>query len=492
MASSTLVSLTGLVVLTLSVTLPSLTPTSCTPTASNPVCPRASQHTLNWWFAGLHLYAIGAGGLKPCLASLGQDQFDHTDPVEKETGALWFSSYYGNLNVASIVSYSFLLYAQINLGYGWGYGMVSGIYLSGMIIFFIGTPFYRHQKPGGSQLTRIAEVLFVTFKNIRRPLPTIPSDLYESKEVGTNERAVSKVAHTTKLRLFDKAAIVTEDSQRKNHKDNSWRVCTVTQVEEFKALVQILPIWATTISIYTFFSQGSGVAVQQSASLDRKLGPHFTIPAASAYLVLLLGALIFIPIWEYLLVPMIRKVTGHPRGLTPLKQIGLGLFLSIFSMLAAVLVEAKRVRVIRDNHVDLIHITEGLVPMSVFYLTPQFVILGVVEFLLGSALFPFYYSETPKSMKSVATALSFASISVGYFISTALVNAVNSATKGSGGWLAAEFYSGGLKKYYILLTVVATINFLVFAFFAYWYKYKEYYSDEARKTFPHDGEENEL
>jgi peptide/histidine transporter 3/4 len=273
------------------------------------------------------------------------------------------------------------------------------------------------------------------------------------------------------------------------HKDNGWRVCTVTQVEEFKALLMILPIWACTASIYIFFSQATGVAVQQSASLDRNLGNHFQVPSGSVVFFIALAAVLFIPVWEYGFVPVLRKFTGHPRGLTPLCQIGLALFSSIPALVIAIFVEQKRVNTIRNHNVDLITITLGTTPMSVFWLVPQFAILGCTEFLLGTALFKFLYEETPAGMKSMATSLSFASISIGYFTSTGLVNLVNKYTKDTGGWLALEFYSGGLKKYYIVLTIIGAVNFVIFLLLAYFYKYKEIEVARIPKTYPVQDEE---
>ena len=65
---------------------------------------------------------------------------------------------------------------------------------------------------------------------------------------------------------------------------------------------------------------------------------------------------------------MLRKRNGHPRGITSLQRMGVGLFISIFTMASAALVEKKR----RD------HSQPGEV-LSVFWLLPQFFLIDSAE-----------------------------------------------------------------------------------------------------------------
>lgn len=260
-------------------------------------------------------------------------------------------------------------------------------------------------------------------------------------------------------RFLDRAAIPPTDNTKEPSK---WVVCTVTQVEELKTVIQILPIWLTTVSVYIMFSQMISFSVQQASSLDRHIGSNFRIPPGSMGTFLVLGALSFLPIYEKLLVPLFRKVTGHPQGLPPLRRIGIALLIGILGLVIAAEVEKRRVNVIRDHKVPLLDIVQGRIPMGFYWLIPQFAILGVVEFLIGVAQLNFFYREAPDSMKSVAASLYFTTISVGYYLSTALVKAVNRYTNSSGGWLYLQFNSGGLANYYYLLAVILSINLVIY------------------------------
>lgn len=280
-------------------------------------------------------------------------------------------------------------------------------------------------------------------------------------------------------RFLDRAAIPPTDNTKEPSK---WVVCTVTQVEELKTVIQILPIWLTTVSVYIMFSQMISFSVQQASSLDRHIGSNFRIPPGSMGTFLVLGALSFLPIYEKLLVPLFRKVTGHPQGLPPLRRIGIALLIGILGLVIAAEVEKRRVNVIRDHKVPLLDIVQGRIPMGFYWLIPQFAILGVVEFLIGVAQLNFFYREAPDSMKSVAASLYFTTISVGYYLSTALVKAVNRYTNSSGGWLYLQFNSGGLANYYYLLAVILSINLVIYLGCAHWYTHKKV--DE--KTHPSD------
>lgn len=48
--------------------------------------------------------------------------------------------------------------------------------------FFSGTRLYRHQKLGGSPLTRIAQVLVASFRKWNIPVPRDKSGLYEVQD----------------------------------------------------------------------------------------------------------------------------------------------------------------------------------------------------------------------------------------------------------------------------------------------------------------------
>lgn len=72
------------------------------------------------------------------------------------------------------------------------------------------------------------------------------------------------------LSFLDKAAIVENyDKTDTTSQVSPWRLCTVHQIEEFKSLLRLAPIWATTILVSTVIVQQATFSVQQARSMDR-------------------------------------------------------------------------------------------------------------------------------------------------------------------------------------------------------------------------------
>ncbi|KAL2633980.1 hypothetical protein R1flu_005459 [Riccia fluitans] len=110
----------------------------------------------------------------------------------------------------------------------------------------------------------------------------------------------------------------------------------------------MVPIWATTCCVSLVFSQLVTFTVSQGASLDRKWGEHFEVPAASPSAIFVIISLLAVPIYNRLFVPLVRKYTKHPYGLSPLQRLGLSIISAILLMCVAALVEKKRVTCVKD------------------------------------------------------------------------------------------------------------------------------------------------
>lgn len=115
----------------------------------------------------------------------------------------------------------------------------------------------------------------------------------------------------------------------------------VTQVEEVEILTRMMPILFSTILLNACLAQLLTFWVQQGTLMDTNTG-SFQVPAASIPIIPLGFMCLLIPEYEFLSVPLIRRVTGHPNGITNLQRVGIGLVLSAISMGIAGLVEVKR------------------------------------------------------------------------------------------------------------------------------------------------------
>ncbi|XP_022750395.1 protein NRT1/ PTR FAMILY 8.2-like [Durio zibethinus] len=445
----------GMVLLTLSASVDSLRPPPCTARA----CIKATGKQSAFLFVALALIALGTGGIKPCVSSFGADQFDETDEKEARKKYSFFNWFFFAINMGALLGITLLVYIKDKKGWGWGFGVPTVAMVCSIFILAAGMPYYRFQKPMGSPFTRFLQVIVASVRNHFKGAQLGREDvLYEVNTLESDISGAQKLAQTKQYRFLDKAAVVMDSEANTK---NRWRLCTVTQVEEFKSFIRILPVWASTIALSISFAQLSTFFISQASIMDRKLGPNFTIPASSVPVFSAINALILVPICEKLMVPILRKLTGHRRGSTSLQRMGVGLFTSIFALTSAALVEKKR----RDH--------PNPSSMSVFWLLPQFFLIGTAEVFTYVGQLEFFYDEATDGTRSISSAMFLTEIGIGSWLSSAIVKSIERATGGEQtGWLRNDLDKSRLDYFYWILAAINAANFLDYLWVAWRYKGK--------------------
>ncbi|KAL5076648.1 hypothetical protein RYX36_015632 [Vicia faba] len=460
---SSLIYVLGMTLLTIAVSLKSLKPT-CT----NGVCNKASTSQVAFFYTALYTMAIGAGGTKPNISTFGADQFDDFNPREKELKASFFNWWMFTSFLGALIATLGLVYIQENLGWGLGYGIPTAGLLLSLVIFYIGTPIYRHKvRTTKSPARDIIRVLIAAFKNRKLQLPSNPSDLHEFEMEYNVGRGKRQVYHTPTLRFLDKAAI------KKDPTTGSSRVpMTVNQVEGAKLIFGMLLIWLVTLIPSTIWAQINTLFVKQGTTLDRNLGPNFKIPAASLGSFVTLSMLVSVPMYDRLFVPFMRQRTGHPRGITLLQRLGIGFSIQIIAIAIAYAVEVRRIHVIKENHILG---PKDIVPMSIFWLLPQYVLIGIADVFNAIGLLEFFYDQSPEDMQSLGTTFFTSGIGVGNFLNSFLVTMTDKIT-GRGyrkSWIADNLNDSHLDYYYGFLLIMSSVNLLVFLWVSSRYIYKK-------------------
>lgn len=142
------------------------------------------------------MIALGTGGIKPCVSSFGADQFDETDETERKKKSSFFNWFYFSINVGALIASSILVWIQMNVGWGWGFGVPAVAMAIAVVFFFAGSRMYRLQKPGGSPLTRIAQVIVASCRKFNIKVPEDKSSLYETADEECNIQGSRKLEHT--------------------------------------------------------------------------------------------------------------------------------------------------------------------------------------------------------------------------------------------------------------------------------------------------------
>ncbi|XP_023895867.1 protein NRT1/ PTR FAMILY 4.5 [Quercus suber] len=430
-------------------------------------CEAANSSQTAILFTGLYLVALGTSGVKAALPALGADQFnDEKNPKEVAQLSSFFNWFLLSLTIGAILGVTILVWITTNQGWEWGFGICFVAVLFSLIFVCMGKSLYRNNKPMGSPLLRILQVFVAAIQNRKLPIPENTEEFHEihDKEARTHDEILQR---TEQFRFLDRAAIIRSTNDAiTSTTQGPWTLCTMTQVEETKILIRMLPIIFSTVFMNTCLAQLQTFTIQQSTTMNPNLF-GFKVPGPSIPVIPLLFIFVLIPLYDRIFVPLARKITGVPTGIRHLQRIGIGLVLSAVSMAVAGVVETHRKSLsYKHNMVDSL---EPL-PMSLFWLGFQYAIFGAADMFSLVGLLEFFYAESSTGMKSLSTAISWCSVAFGYFLSTVVVEVVN---KVSGGWLANNNINRDkLNYFYWLLSVLSVVNFGFYLVCASWYKYK--------------------
>uniref|UniRef100_A0A0A0L9Q0 Uncharacterized protein n=2 Tax=Cucumis sativus TaxID=3659 RepID=A0A0A0L9Q0_CUCSA len=461
---------TAMSLLTLAVSVPSLKPPPCLQPITKQNCKQASKLQLAVFFGSLYLLVIASGGTKPNISTMGADQFDDFYPKEKAQKLSFFNWWFFTAFSGILFASTILVYIQDNVGWSLGYGIPTiGIGVA-IIIFVVGTPFYRHRPPSGSPFTTIANVIVGAAWNWRLPIPNDPNQLYELEIQHYSKPGNFKIDSTPSLRFLNKAAI-------RRDSGGPWRLCSVTEVEETKQMLRMIPILICTFIPHTITAQTHTLFIKQGTTLDRSIGSHFKVPPASLYAFVTISLLLSILIYDRIFVKIVRRVTKNPRGITMLQRMGIGMICHVLVMVVASRVEKHRLDVAaRENGSSPQE--QKVLPLTIFTLLPQFILTGVADSFLQVAVQEFFYDQAPENMKSFGTSYAMTSLGIGNFLSSLIVSKVSEITKRQGKeWILNNLNASHLDYFYLLLAVMSAVNFFLFLIISKLYLYKAEVSD---------------
>ncbi|KAI3854870.1 hypothetical protein MKX03_010786 [Papaver bracteatum] len=331
-----------------------------------------------------------------------------------------------------MISLTLIVYMQSNVSWAVGLALPPCLMLIACILFFMGSRIYVKVKPEGSPLTRFVQVIVAATRKRRLAQQDNPEISFFNC-IHPNS-INSKLQHTDQFGFFDKAAILSNTDQIKadGTSANPWRLCNMQQVEELKRVIRVLPIWVSGAIFHITITQQHTYVEFQALQSDRHLGTNnFKVPAASYIVFSWLSIVIWIPIYDRLIVPQLRKLTGK-EGVSALLEQRRRNFSLTYPMLGI----AKGGGAISS--------------MSSNWLILQ--PIGLSEAFNHIDQLEFYYNQFPQNMRSVAV-----------YISSFMVSVVHRTTEGNttGNWLLLY-----------MITVMNVVNFGYFLVCARWYRYK--------------------
>lgn len=451
-------SLLGMILLWLTAMIPQLTPPPCDRFTN--VCSSATAGQLATLFSSFGLISIGAGCIRPCSIAFGADQLDNKEnPNNESVLQSFFNWYYAATGLSTIIAFTAIVYVQDNLGWKVGFAIPAVLMFFSALMFLVGSSQYVKVKASTSLFTGFVQVLVAAFRNRKLSLShsSIEQYYYHSDD---SELQIP----TVNLRCLNRACIITDPDRDVNpdgSASNPWRLCTVDQVESLKALLRVIPIWSTGIMMQINLNQNS-FATLQANTMDRQIF-NFKLPAGSLNVFLVLTLTIWLTFYDRILLPLLAKFTGKQRGgPSPTVRIGIGLLIPIAARAMSAVVETIRRRTAIEEGLE--DQPDGVVNMSVVWLLPPIILLGLAEAFNSIGQIEFYYSQFPKSMSSIAVAIFTFGTAMADMIGSGLVDVVDRVTSRGGqeSWLSSNLNKGRLDDYYWLITVLSIINFVYF------------------------------
>ncbi|GAB0100309.1 peptide transporter family 1-like [Sergentomyia squamirostris] len=323
----------------------------------------------------LLMIAMGTGGIKPCMASLGGDQFKL--PEQAVAFSKFFSLFYFIMNAGAFLATLATPTLRENgdcFGmedcYSLAFGIPAILMIIAIVIFVAGKGFYKILKPTGNMVVLVS-------KCIRNAITT------RSKERKTNPR--------------DHWLEYAEPKYGKG------------LVRDVKILLKILVLYLPLPFFWALFEQQSTRWVFQATRMDGRIG-GITITPDQMRCVNPVFNLIFIPLFDVVIYPLLMKI-GIKR---PLQRLTIGGILAAVAFVISGLLELKldslnlRPPETRQlTTVDSIHM---------FWQIPQYAFMGAAEVVFGVTGLEFSYSQAPLSMKSVLQACWHLTVAVGNVI----------------------------------------------------------------------------
>ncbi|KAI5068318.1 hypothetical protein GOP47_0016663 [Adiantum capillus-veneris] len=378
-------------------------------------------------YTALYTMGVGTASLAPNAVSLGADQFDSPKQTSSFISMSIAASSMGYMFSTSVISY-----IENEEQWRLGFLLSAGSGILSLLMLLAGTPTMRQHMPGENPFFSIAQVLCAAMRNHKW-----------SKVVPAKSSAVNFCQRTTGIRCLDKAA-----PSKKHHE------CTVEQVKAVTSIVRLLPFWVCGILVASVVVQKGTLFVLQGDTMEKHVWGDIKFPPASMGLFSLAMVVVGAPVYTMLVEPYAKR---HNREILSIGRMGAGLVVAIAMFSIAAIVEAHRLRIVHAAKAD-----DGMaVPMSIFWLAPQYMLEGLTTVLYTCGHMEFNYMYAPQGMRSLATAMSLSGFALGNYLSSFLVTSFTF-------WIPKDLNEGHLDYFYWLLAALLLVDFLLFVVASKW------------------------
>ncbi|KAF8399343.1 hypothetical protein HHK36_015208 [Tetracentron sinense] len=422
-------------------------------------------------FCSLYLISLGQGGYNPCLQAFGADQLENEEelPCNKDDKnsnkkSLFFQWWYFGICSGSLLGVSLISYIQDTFGWGLGFAIPTVAMATSIVCFSCATRLYTHKQPKGGDKTieniiRAIKAIKATASKVVNGGITLPEKESDVVELELQEKPLS-------IQDFDCSESLCKNPNKGIYLDNA------------RVVLRLLPIWTMLLMFAVIFQQPATFFTKQGMTMKRDIGNSFMIPPATLQSAITVSIILLMPLYDKIIIPVIRLITRNDKGINVMQRMGTGMVLSIIAMAIAAIVETKRLEISRRTG------ESETVPLSIFWLLPQYILLGISDVFTVVGMQEFFYTQVPSRMRTMGIALYLSVFGVGSFVSVLLISVIEIFTTVGGGshsWFADDMREARLDKYYWFLALSSTLSLLLFVSICKHYNSEDDFANENCK-----------
>ncbi|MFB2655004.1 POT family MFS transporter [Shewanella seohaensis] len=345
------------------------------------------EHSVQGFYTGLFLIALGSGGIKPLVSSFMGDQFDQSN---KSLAQKAFDMFYFTINFGSFFASLSMPLLLKNFGAAVAFGIPGVLMFIATVFFWLGRKRYVHMPPepkdphGFLPVIRSALLTKVEGKaNIGLVLALIGgvSAAYALVNIPTLGIVAGLCSAMVLLMGFvGLGASLQLERARGIHPDAA--------VDGVRSVLRILVLFALVTPFWSLFDQKASTWILQANDMVK---PSWFEPAMMQALNPLL-VMLLIPFNNFILYPAIERMGVK---LTALRKMGAGIAITGLSWIVVGTIQLMM---------------DGGSALSIFWQILPYALLTFGEVLVSATGLEFAYSQAPKAMKG--TIMSFWTLSV--------------------------------------------------------------------------------
>ncbi|XP_051876961.1 solute carrier family 15 member 2 [Pristis pectinata] len=252
---------------------------------------------------GLFLIAVGTGGIKPCVAAFGGDQFEEEQALERRR---FFSFFYMSINAGSLLSTIItpILRADVTCFGGECYALAFGVPAALMVIalavFLSGSGMYKKLPPQGNMLVEVSRCIRFSIHNRWK---------HRSRSYPKREHWLDWAVEKYPKKL----------------------------IKEIKMVSRVLFLYLPLPMFWALFDQMGSRWTLQATRMNADFS-GFIIQPDQMQTINAILIVIFIPIFDMGVYPLFAKCK---LKLTPLRRMTVGMVLAGLAFIAAAIVELQ-------------------------------------------------------------------------------------------------------------------------------------------------------